>query len=448
MKQFLQVTGFFQLLAILLLITDMSLIPGYFNDHTLWQATPAPSDNQSHYWEWAPVSPDDDFQLPAGFVEACDFLSADDGWAVGKDGFISHWDGTKWKPSSYHVPAFLNGIHAVTMIATDDVWAVGEGGLILHWDGKEWKDLSYSTDDDLLGVSFASASSGFAVGGPIMTDKKDPLVLHWDGKQWSEVPFLKPGVQEGLLPWLTAVQMVSEKNGWISGNGSLYRWNGIDWNVHTQENENETYITVDEFSMLDSDDIWAAGYLNNHDTILHWDGSTWNERYNSDAYMIVSIKMVSPSLGWAVGILPTGMRTDDSVNSVILSWDGTNWSEMLVPRETFDDKFSSLNQVCAFNQNHAWVFGNNQENLIALRYTEKTALDPSATPTLVPSVTIVSTPVSTPTNPGLETLVKTEFPPTSNGKVNQPDAFLWVGGSLLFVLLITLLIYLIRVQRN
>jgi hypothetical protein len=72
-----------------------------------------------------------------------DFVSPDDGWVVGEDSLILHWNGEDWKVSK---PVIIDpggrdsyDLYSVAFIDTNDGWAAGctgtEGGkyfLVYH----------------------------------------------------------------------------------------------------------------------------------------------------------------------------------------------------------------------------------------------------------------------------------------------------------------------------
>jgi hypothetical protein len=59
-------------------------------------------------------------------------VSDDDGWAVGSDGSLLHWNGTRWEQASSPTEKFLNGVF---LLDTDNGWAVGNDGTLLQWTG-------------------------------------------------------------------------------------------------------------------------------------------------------------------------------------------------------------------------------------------------------------------------------------------------------------------------
>ncbi len=64
-------------------------------------------------------------------VRAIHGLSASDVWAVGDDGLILHFNGTRWENQS--IAGTTEDFYGVWAQAADDVWAVGSGGIIAHY---------------------------------------------------------------------------------------------------------------------------------------------------------------------------------------------------------------------------------------------------------------------------------------------------------------------------
>ena len=57
-----------------------------------------------------------------GNIRAFDFINSDDGWAVGDNGIILHWDGTSWNNmTSLNIMG-----SSVKMISSSEVWILGE----------------------------------------------------------------------------------------------------------------------------------------------------------------------------------------------------------------------------------------------------------------------------------------------------------------------------------
>ncbi len=95
------------------------------------------------------------------WVRGLDMIAADDGWAVGTDGLIMHYDGNAWNQVNSGTSLTF---HAVSMVDSQNGWAVGDSGLILRWNGSNWKVQDSKTWSELRAISMTSPTSGWAVG--------------------------------------------------------------------------------------------------------------------------------------------------------------------------------------------------------------------------------------------------------------------------------------------
>jgi hypothetical protein len=100
--------------------------------------------------------------------------SASDIFAVGTE--VQHFDGTAWTVMEGPTEV-LNDVFAV---APNDVWAVGENGYITHYDGATWTTVPSGTTRRLLAVHGSGPTDLWAVGD-------NNTVLRFDGLGWSAV---------------------------------------------------------------------------------------------------------------------------------------------------------------------------------------------------------------------------------------------------------------------
>ncbi len=87
--------------------------------------------------------------------------SATDLWAVGRRGYIGHFDGQVWTTHPSGTDLDLTGVWGTS---SADVWAVGENGTILHYDGSAWNAWQSGTGVDLDAVWGTSPVQAWAVG--------------------------------------------------------------------------------------------------------------------------------------------------------------------------------------------------------------------------------------------------------------------------------------------
>ena len=178
--------------------------------------------------------------------------TANDVWAVGDDGAIAHFDGSKWSAQPFPEgeggtedagkrPALLG----ITGTSKSDVWAVGEAGTVLHFDGMAWSNPTSGTLGTLRAVWADAKDDAWAVGD-------GGIVLHFDGAAWMpDAPDAKLGVTAPLY----AVQASSKTDVWIAGGaGTIAHFDGMSWTSTIVE----PGIVLRAIA-VDGESVWAAG---------------------------------------------------------------------------------------------------------------------------------------------------------------------------------------------
>jgi len=147
-------------------------------------------------------------QSPPGTLNGVDMLSASNGWAVGTIGvsgggpmlslpFIQHFNGASW--DTYQLPSSLpqGNLYAVAMTSANDGWAVGETmpdtsppqSLLLHYQNGQWSEYNLHIGYGLSSISMVSANDGWAVGTSNLGTGGDvtysSVILHYQNGRWS-----------------------------------------------------------------------------------------------------------------------------------------------------------------------------------------------------------------------------------------------------------------------
>lgn len=134
---------------------------------------------------------------------------------------------------------------------------------------------------------------------------------------------------------LRAIDMLSATSGWAGGTGAtLLRYAGGSWTKVDSPIITEGISAIDAIS---ENDVWAADYGGR---ILHYDGVSWQVSAALTTDALQDIKMISPTLGWAVGL-----------HRIALRWDGTQWTVM--PRPS--DSRPGFYGVQPFSANDVWA---------------------------------------------------------------------------------------------
>lgn len=252
---------------------------------------------------------------------------SNNGWAVGSNGVILHWDGTNW---SLHSDVGDTHLNAISSISTNNVWAVGDSGKIFNWNGIAWAEFIDMGDMALYDIEMVASNDGWVVG-------EGGTVVRWDGLSMAATASL--GNKN-----LNSIHMLSASEGWVVGeSGTAFYWDGVIW----AENKDMNKSLLD-VHMVTTNDGWIIDY---DETIYHWDGVSWTAFVDFDVEDLHSIFVVSSNEGWIVG-----------QSGKTYYWNGSNWSEYgYVGSENLNSVFmvSSYDGWAVGDIGTIYYFGNN-----------------------------------------------------------------------------------------
>jgi photosystem II stability/assembly factor-like uncharacterized protein len=208
--------------------------------------------------------------VEAGSLTGLEFVSADQGWAVGQDAILATTDG------GAHWTAQLSGklnLTSVDFISGQDGWAVGATSLLATTDGgAHWVALAEPCPV-IRSVHFVSPSTGFAVAGGKGTSGNDPAMPVSGG--------VVLATSDGGHSWhalatpanAQSVCFSDAGHGWLGAAGLLYRTadGGRDWTVLT--------------SMSGQAGSSGSGYLASMSVECASNGSAWALRTGPGAAM-------------------------------------------------------------------------------------------------------------------------------------------------------------------
>lgn len=98
------------------------------------------------------------------------------GWRLNEEGKLQYLlNGNTWENAEYTVDSRLNDLY---FVSEKDGWAVGKNATLLHWDGEKWGEVLIFSSADLVSVFFQDSKNGWAVGA-------NGTVLYWNGTSWN-----------------------------------------------------------------------------------------------------------------------------------------------------------------------------------------------------------------------------------------------------------------------
>jgi hypothetical protein len=313
-------------------------------------------------------------------------VSADDVWAVGSAGgqqpggqtLIEHWNGTNWQiVASPNPGAEFSQLAAVAAVSSNDIWAVGlqvntpgvTQTLIEHWNGTSWSVVPSpspgAANNELLGVSAASANDVWAVGFINTSTTGETLIEHWNGTKWSVVPSPNPKSSQGVNNGLSGVAAISATDAWavgsgvtISGETLIEHWNGSRWSLVTSPDEPQLGGELRAAAAISAGDVWAVGdYVTNSGKSLteHWNGTSWSVVPSVSVgrnFPMSGVAAISSDDVWTVG---SYMTFNGSILTLAEHWNGINW--VVAPTLSPGSFYSQLAGVAAVATTDVWAVG-------------------------------------------------------------------------------------------
>jgi hypothetical protein len=123
--------------------------------------------------------------------------------------------GWGWSKVASPTSVTLNSVYA---ISSNEAWAVGFDGVIIKWDGTKWSNVASPTNYKLVSIDILSSNEGWAIAQRIDGYLTNQSIIMWDGISWSNMT-------SPTGSWLQSVDFVSSTDGWIVGaDGNIFQW--------------------------------------------------------------------------------------------------------------------------------------------------------------------------------------------------------------------------------
>jgi len=198
-------------------------------------------------------------------------------YAVGDFGTILHYDGTRWAVMPSDTDLHLYGVWGDA--DCNQLYAVGAAGTILVYFNNRWHKMVAKTKAQLTGIWGLPCGKGiFAVGAP-RADRQGVIrytILRFDGKQWSlmDTPAVEPGKGKLHAVWGSSGTDVFA----VGADGVILHFDGKTWTEMGSPTLSQMALraTSDLHSVwgLSSNQVFAAG---SDGTILYYDGNHWKK---------------------------------------------------------------------------------------------------------------------------------------------------------------------------
>lgn len=323
-----------------------------------WLGQPAPTGAQGPTIAWGTV-PSPNRGTRQNLLKGIAAVSTDNIWAVGewnpnvtptetgRRTLTEHWDGSTWQIVDSPNPTWqgldLATLEDVAAVSANGIWAVGysqdfatlrSNTLIEHWDGTSWQIVpspnpaGLNGPNELYGVAAVSTNDVWAVGSA-GTDSRS-LIVHWNGTSWSAV---RNGC--GRYADLRGITAISATDIWAVGDATTCHFDGTSWSLvaspQPRPQFDEIGYPLEDVEAVSATDIWAVGarVIDNVKSITfqsiveHGNGTEWTIDYDLPGATLYGLEAISANDVWAVGT--------HSVGTLIVHWDGQEWSTVPTP---------------------------------------------------------------------------------------------------------------------
>lgn len=270
-------------------------------------------------------------------------------------------------PSPNSGPTDQNVLNSVSCASKTWCVAVGQWQgdsavqtLALSWDGTDWTrvvtpNTSPTDENSLMSVSCVSASSCIAVGWYDESGTERTLILSWDGIAWSRV--VSPNSAPGELNNLWGVSCVSAVSctavGYYDSAGSgqplVLSWDGINWTMvpspAAEVGESKWLTSVSCFSATSCTAVgsYSPGGAVRQTLVLSWDGTIWSQVPSPNVDPLERNRLNSVSCASRSSCVAVGYYRVGSIDeTVVLAWDGAAWTRSTTPDVSGDDGLESV----------------------------------------------------------------------------------------------------------
>ncbi len=145
--------------------------------------------------------------------------TAEKNWRLSSEGKLQHFvrDSGVWENTDCGVNVRMTAFH---FVAENDGWAVGQNATLLHWDGEKWSEVLVFSSDNLLSVYFQDAKNGWVSG-------TNGTIIYWNGTGWNSEASPVSEALVNVKPSATGTVQIT------ASNGAILERVGGQWQVHS-----------------------------------------------------------------------------------------------------------------------------------------------------------------------------------------------------------------------
>ena len=210
------------------------------------------------------------------------------------------------------------------MLSATDGWSVGVNGTVLHYNGTTWSVVPISTTGRLVDVHMLSTTDGFIL------DRENNSVYRWNGTQWSLFYVASRN--------LNRLDAISADDVWMSGLGKIFHCNpcpasGGTWTESYTEPVGANIFNIQMFIGSQGVEGWAGGAATAGQgaLLMHYLNGTWTRYLPSPSSTVLYNSFFTiPTDGWAIGYTST---------TYIMHYDGVQWTRAYTPTQFLDHMY-------------------------------------------------------------------------------------------------------------
>jgi hypothetical protein len=218
---------------------------------------------------------------------------------------------------------------------------------MVNWIGEHIPAVGYQSM--LHTVTAAGHKAAWAFGIAVVNGQFATLVFHRSNQGWEHVKAPQIGRINRAIT-------ITEDDVWAVGDGASLRWDGTRWQRAPTANLEDIEAQLLGLTQFGGADVWAAGYAPDRDspggrgTVQRWDGTAWTELLMpavATDWELSGIDGTSHGDLWTVG--------QARGRGLALHWDGQEWQQAPVPMPK--SGIVNLLDVAALAANDVWAAG-------------------------------------------------------------------------------------------